>query len=1003
MSVDITTLRRSSSSGCTAPVIVLACVVAVIGGVGDTVGAVGAQSTKTPTHAPELKKVEREHEETARGQTDKCARFRSFVDNATRGLGQPPPKQQQQDAAEFSKLARDAKAYSRLASECQSQFPDEKQLARMAVEGDARRSREAQPSRELFFVAPIFMSSNDSDVGYMNMGAMTSPGIRTSLNELAVAGVSGDRQQMKKVYERMLSIAQPSADSNPGDVLMALEGLRQFAQAQGDIPAAMGYVRSALDLLERKFGAGSVQQCPSLWQEASLLVSSNESERAIDASTKCLKMAAPRGDTSLTYASALNNLGVIQHRTGAVSRALESYQHSLAILEKSPAILEKSPAILEPTQMSIARALIRVDLPLLRVHANLGLAYWQIGAVAPAVRHLQIAREQMNKEGQGFVTERGAVAGMAKLAAELDVFLTVDRSARTSLSDAPSVALPMLLERKGLTLDTKAATVKTLAGTPAQLRHYRLLLADRSDLARSASTPVDLDARQQTARELDVQIQELEYVAQLQARQKASAAEAAAAVSPGREQEYFKAMQKELMKRFLELSKHASKHGGRVGGAEQMIEVQQQVAADIAPRFKDVLDGQAKLMDGRGGRENLLQRIQARLPETAALLEIARFRPFNAGASTETERWEPARYGAYLIRPGWTPVFVDYGEADPIDELVTEFRRTLANPRGTLVHDLGRRLDAALMQPLRASLGAATLIYVSPDGLLNLVPFGALVDEKDRYLIETLTFSYLSSGRDLMREGPAAPRGGRAVVIADPTFDGDPRTAASLPGGQSATRAITDQRFDRLPGTAAEARVLTGLLSDPIVLTADRATESALKGVSPPRILHVATHGFFFADQDLSDSLAPGAASLEDPMLRSGLVFAGVNTGRSGTDDGVLTALEAASLDLAGTQLVVLSACETGVGDIKNGEGVFGLRRAFMVAGAETLVMSLWQVDDDATRQLMVEFYRRLETREGRAEALRHASLTLLHDPAHRHPFYWSSFILTGESGPMGR
>ena len=337
--------------------------------------------------------------------------------------------------------------------------------------------------------------------------------------------------------------------------------------------------------------------------------------------------------------------------------------------------------------------------------------------------------------------------------------------------------------------------------------------------------------------------------------------------------------------------------------------------------------------------------------------------------------------------------------------MIVEFRRTLAQPRGTLAHDLGRRLDAALMQPLRAALGTATQVYLSPDGALNLVPFGALVDERDRYLVETFTFNYLSSGRDLIRKpvpATAAPR--PAVVIADPAFDAGATAAAASGAPPAQLRSVLGNHFEPLPGTAAEAQAIKAVLADAAVFRGDQATETALKSVSSPRVLHVATHGFFLQDQDLAAVTEPGTATaVEDPMLRSGLVFAGANTGRSGSDDGVLTALEAAALALTGTELVVLSACETGVGDVKTGEGVFGLRRAFMVAGAETLVMSLWQVDDNATQQLMVEFYGRLTKGEGRAEALRQSSLALLRDPARRHPFYWASFISTGEAGPMRR
>jgi CHAT domain-containing protein len=421
----------------------------------------------------------------------------------------------------------------------------------------------------------------------------------------------------------------------------------------------------------------------------------------------------------------------------------------------------------------------------------------------------------------------------------------------------------------------------------------------------------------------------------------------------------------------------------------------QQALADVEVRFKDFLA--AEQQRARGGRETLLPRIQQALPDTAALLEMVRFRPFRA-SRTEAERWEPARYGTYVVRRTGTPAFIDFGDASAIDELVVEFRRALSAPRGTLARDLGRRLGATLMQPVRARLGGATQIYVSPDSLLNLVPFAAMVDEHDRYLIESYTFTYLSSGRDLLRETTAGKsRPTPAVVIADPAFDSGAEPLASA----APLRSALGTHFDPLPGTAGEAQAIKRLLPDAAVYTRERATETALKTLAAPRILHVATHGFFLEDQDLARPPAGSASEVEDPMLRSGLVFAGVNSGRSGDDDGVLTALEAAALGLAGTELVVLSACDTAVGEVKTGEGVFGLRRAFMTAGAETLVMSLWRVDDEATRQLMTEYYQRLTRGEGRAEALRQASVTLLRDPLRRNPFYWASFISSGEPGRM--
>jgi CHAT domain-containing protein len=130
-------------------------------------------------------------------------------------------------------------------------------------------------------------------------------------------------------------------------------------------------------------------------------------------------------------------------------------------------------------------------------------------------------------------------------------------------------------------------------------------------------------------------------------------------------------------------------------------------------------------------------------------------------------------------------------------------------------------------------------------------------------------------------------------------------------------------------------------------------------------------------------------------------VLAGANQLTSGSEDGVLTGLEAAGVDLWGTQLVVLSACETGVGKVADGDGVYGLRRAFVIAGAESLVMSLWQVDDSATRDLMIDVYHRLADGKGRSEALREAQLAMLARRELEHPYYWASFIAAGQWGPL--
>jgi CHAT domain-containing protein len=185
-----------------------------------------------------------------------------------------------------------------------------------------------------------------------------------------------------------------------------------------------------------------------------------------------------------------------------------------------------------------------------------------------------------------------------------------------------------------------------------------------------------------------------------------------------------------------------------------------------------------------------------------------------------------------------------------------------------------------------------------------------------------------------------------------------------------------------------------------------RALEEILFSVESPRILHLATHGYFLKDEEAKELLSQGfdlqeiemipGIGIENPMLRSGIVLAGVNTSlREGRDDGMVSAEKILGLRLKGTEIVVLSACETGVGDVRNGEGVFGLKRAFILSGAKTIVMSLWSVPSKETTELMTRFYTLMSEGKTKAEALGKAKLDMMKKKV--NPFYWGAFILVGK------
>jgi CHAT domain-containing protein len=316
------------------------------------------------------------------------------------------------------------------------------------------------------------------------------------------------------------------------------------------------------------------------------------------------------------------------------------------------------------------------------------------------------------------------------------------------------------------------------------------------------------------------------------------------------------------------------------------------------------------------------------------------------------------------------------------------------------------------MRPVRSLLAQMPLrtrrLLIAPDGSLNLIPFTALVDEQNRYLIERYTISYLTSGGDLLRLQTSLPGKSAPLVVANPDFG---KIATIALRGVHDSEKSSEIFFPSLPGTKAEALAVKAVLPKASLLLQQQATETALKQASGPRILHIATHGFFLSDQEKppaetadDDSmrtsdlrLSKWAAHIKNPLLRSGLALAGANQSRGGDDDGLLTALEAAGLDLWGTRLVVLSACDTGVGEVRNGEGVQGLRRALVLAGSESQMMSLWPVLDKRTKDLMIPYYQALRRGEGRGEALRQVQLKMLRSKYQSHPFYWAAFILSGE------
>jgi len=427
--------------------------------------------------------------------------------------------------------------------------------------------------------------------------------------------------------------------------------------------------------------------------------------------------------------------------------------------------------------------------------------------------------------------------------------------------------------------------------------------------------------------------------------------------------------------------------------------------------------------------------VLAALPPGSVLVSFVKYQRTRLPAAGSGRPGTPVpSYGAYVVRAGSTHAeFVSIGAANHVDELVRRWRleaggRSIAG--GATPEETARAyrttavaLRRAIWDPLAANVAGTTRTFIVADGALTLVNFAALPDAEGRYLVEGKSvIHYLSTERDLVSPAGATTRN-TLLAVGGAAFGG--RVSASTVSAslrRAGCQGFGALQFEDLPGSRREASEIVRSWSehDPgtvTLLSGLAATETAVKrDLGGHRVVHLATHGFFLgADCTPAVQKTRGVGGLttqtkrsptvDNPLLLSGLAFAGANRPRKpGTDedDGILTAEEIAALNLQGTEWAVLSACDTGLGAIAAGEGVLGLRRAFQVAGARTVIMSLWSVEDRAAMDWMRALYDgRLRRGLDTAAAVRDASLSVLAQRRARrastHPFYWAGFVASGD------
>jgi CHAT domain-containing protein len=404
------------------------------------------------------------------------------------------------------------------------------------------------------------------------------------------------------------------------------------------------------------------------------------------------------------------------------------------------------------------------------------------------------------------------------------------------------------------------------------------------------------------------------------------------------------------------------------------------------------------------------------LPSNSVLIEFQRYEPYKL-SRTKIQFSEDSQYIALVLRPDGSIKALPLGSAQAIDATIHQGLSASAEQQ-TDAQEIWTELSSKVLGPLLPYIGESDQWFLSPDSELNRVPFAALPAPQQPMVPigEAVQIRLLTTGRELLSLQHDTPQGGPALVVANPSYDrkdsNRPRATIAKPAQQRSAE-LESNTWRPLPATETEGREVAALLSTNMISGA-AATTASLQNTLGPRILHVATHGFFVSDQEGNPTdplrFIQDEISLlkefrqEDPLLRSGLVLAGANQPDiDPKDDGYLTAAEAVSLNLKGTELVVLSACSTGQGTIRTGEGVYGLQRSLTVAGARSTLLSLWKVDDEATAEFMHRYYRRLKDGEGRSEALAAVQKEFRNSPiaAWRHPYYWAAWQLLGDWRPI--
>jgi CHAT domain-containing protein len=874
------------------------------------------------------------------------------------------------------------------------------------------------------------------------------PTVALALRNLAIATAdSGDVLEARRLQVRALAIIEDEYGPRHPETARYVNDLANSNLLLDEYPTARKLFTRTRDIVERTAGPRSEQMATVVHNLAlvdAALGDYNSARMLHEQAMAIWEHALSRNHPFV--ASALTELATVYRKQGIPSDAVPLLQRALAIREQHLGLEHRDVA---RTASDLSAAL-----------AEMGQL---VRAEALGARALGIWSHLSAKDAPDFadvltlnaaLEEKRGNAGAARdyYARALEIRERVFGRAHPDFAAAESG-----LARSLYALGDGPAALEASSEAESNAReHLRMMLRylpEREGLSYALSRPKALDvmlALSETSEDavdvaLNGVIQNRALVLDEMVRRKASEASGAATVP-------LRTRLADAQRRLTNLVVRGPDERAPAGYAALITQAREEKEA----AERELAENSASFLAERRREQIDVNQVRASLPTKGALLSYVRY-------ERRTPRSGSTRaYLVFLVRSDRPTIAIRLGDADSIESLVSRWRTAIVddalragtpeNPTGNSARAAGAALRRRVWDPVADSLSGVETVFIVPDGSLNLVPFVALPVDSKAYLIERApVIHYLPTERDLVPAANDAGKFGHGLLaIGGAAFDDrapfksrdgqrvqPAGTASPVRPATYATRSTCGRlqtlTFSPLPGTLKEVREIAGqwtsqtqdAADSALVLVAAKASERAFKQQAPGRrVLHLATHGFF-----LSDTCAPGIPSsrsvgglvstgaaqsgtdevglktAQNPLLFSGLGLAGANlraSARADEEDGILTAAEVAAMDLRGVEWAVLSACETGVGQIKSSEGVFGLRRAFQIAGAHSVIMSLWEVDDQSTRKWMKTLYAgRYQRHLTTAQAVHEASLTALRERRAvglgTQPFYWAAFVGEGD------